>query len=355
MMKDLLARLVAVPTVNPGGDERRLAELCLAELRRYAPDDTGLDTVGDKAFVWARYGEPTLGVNVHLDTVPVNAGWTGDPFALREDGGRLYGLGAADTKGAIAAVLTALAEERPRDTLILFSGDEELTGTCVRAFLPRIGELRRMIVCEPTSCRAGTRHRGIVTLEAHLAGEGGHSSRADIQPAPLAELARVAVAWHAWGAARRDAGPEGFRGMCFNVAKLDGGVAFNVIPDAGMLTVSFRPPPGADAPALVAELTDLARRTVAGVDITVRLLNAPFATRDVAGFRALLGAAAEAPVDLGFWTEAAIWSAAGVDAVVFGPGDIAQAHAPDEWVPAADLARAAATFKAAFRSTCGPG
>ncbi|HKA90812.1 MAG TPA: M20/M25/M40 family metallo-hydrolase [Haliangiales bacterium] len=354
-MKDLLARLVAVPTVNPGGDERRLADLLHDELRRRDPDDSGVETVGDKAFVWARYGDPKLGVNVHLDTVPVNAGWTGDPFALREEGERLYGLGAADTKGAIAAVLTALAEERPADTLILFSGDEELTGTCVRAFLPRIGRLERMIVCEPTSCRAGTRHRGIVTLEAHLRGEGGHSSRADIQPAPLAELARMAVAWHAWGAARRDEGPEGFRGMCFNVAKLDGGVAFNVIPDAGMLTVSFRPPPGADARALVDELTALAARTVPGGDIQVRLFNAPFATRDLAAFRPYLGAAVDAPVDLGFWTEAAIWSAAGVDAVVFGPGDIGRAHAPDEWVPAGDLASAAATFAAAFRRTRGAG
>ncbi len=354
-MKDLLARLVAVPTVNPGGDERRLGELCLAELRRHAPDDSGLESVGDHAFVWARYGEPTLGVNVHLDTVPVNAGWTRDPFTLREEGDRLYGLGTADTKGAIAAVLTALAEERPADTLILFSGDEELGGSCVRAFAPRIGKLQRIIVCEPTSCRAGTRHRGIVTLEAHLRGEGGHSSRADIQPAPVAELARVAVAWHGWGVARRDDGPEGFRGMCFNVAKLDGGVAFNVIPDAAMLTVSFRPPPGADAPALVAELTELATRTVPGVDIHIRLLNASFATRDLAGFRPLLGVAADAPVDLGFWTEAAIWSAAGVDAVVFGPGDIARAHAPDEWVPAGDVTAAAAAFAAAFRRTRGAG
>ena len=354
-MKDLLSRLVGVPTVNPGGDEARLAELLLGELRRRGPDEAGIDPLGDKASVWARWGRPTLCLNVHLDTVPVNAGWTGDPFTLREEGERLYGLGSADTKGAMAAILTALDAEKPRDTLILFSGDEEVAGTCMRAFASRVGDIRQAIVCEPTSCRAGTRHRGIVQLEARVRGEGGHSSRADRSPAPVAELSRLAVAWHDWGAARRGQGPPGFTGMCFNVAKLDGGVAFNVIPDAAALTVSFRPPPGADSAALVEELRLIAARVVPGAEIDIRLFNASFGTRDLEGFRPWLGEAVDAPVDLGFWTEAAIWSGAGVDAVVFGPGDIALAHGPNEFVPVGDLERARATFAKAFRRTRGTG
>src|SRR5262249_20805853 len=178
-------------------------------------------------------------------------------------GARLYGLGAADTKGSIAATLTALDAGAPRDTAILLSGDEELAGTVLRDVAPTLPRtIAQAIVCEPTSCRAGTRHRGIVTLVASVRGEGGHSSRAGALPAPLADPAGLAVAWHSWGLARRDDGPPGFRGQCMNIAKLDGGVAFNVVPEAAELTISFRPPPGTDAAALVGELTAIAARTV---------------------------------------------------------------------------------------------
>jgi acetylornithine deacetylase len=79
--------------------------------------------------------------------------------------------------------------------------------------------------------------------------------------------------------------------------------------------------------------------------------NVPFFTRDVAAFEPLLGAAARAPVDMGFWTEAALLVRAGVDAVVCGPGDIAQAHAADERLPAAELESAVNLFAQALRAT----
>ena len=74
-----------------------------------------------------------------------------------------------------------------------------------------------------------------------------------------------------------------------------------------------------------------------------------FGTRDVSSFEPWLGAAARAPIDLAFWTEAALLSRAGIDAVVFGPGDIAQAHAPGEWVEIEQLERAQQTFADIFR------
>ena len=162
--------------------------------------------------------------------------------------GRVIGLGACDTKGAIASLLCALDAAPPRHLAVALTGDEERTGTVIRALLDGEGAalaaVDRAIVCEPTSCRAGTRHRGILWIDARIAGRGGHSSSADESPAPLADAARLAVAFAEWGQRQRAVGPLGFRGMCLNVAKLDGGVAFNVIPDAATLTISVRPPPG---------------------------------------------------------------------------------------------------------------
>jgi acetylornithine deacetylase len=137
-----------------------------------------------------------------------------------------------------------------------------------------------------------------------------------------------------------------------NVARLEGGVAFNVVPDSATLSVSMRPPPGADLVALQEELGELIARALpagASADTRPMLANPAFATRDLDAYRPLLGDdLVGAPVDMAFWTEAAVLSAAGIDAVVFGPGDIAQAHAPDEWVAIEQLERAQAVFARMF-------
>jgi acetylornithine deacetylase len=360
----LLAQLVAFDTHNPGGDEPALAARLRDELARRRPDALELHEVPRPgqtgAYVAARWGTPRTLVNVHLDTVPPNAGWTGDPLVPRVADGRLTALGAADTKGAIAAILCALDEARPRDVAVLFSGDEEVSGTCVRAFLAAGGaagidptRLERAVVCEPTSCRAGTRHRGVMALETRVRGKGGHSSRADHMPAPIVDLARLAVAFHEWGRAHVGDGPPGFQGMCLNVAKLDGGVAFNVVPETAMLSVSLRPPPGTDMEPLRDQLLALAARVVPAATSSVTLFNPAFATRDLAGFRPLLGELVDAPADLGFWTEAAVLAGAGMDVVVFGPGDIGVAHAADEFVPLGELARARDVFVRLFRESHG--
>ncbi|HEY2509969.1 MAG TPA: M20/M25/M40 family metallo-hydrolase, partial [Polyangiaceae bacterium] len=195
-----LAELVAIDTRNPGGSERALAEHLCGLLEERRPDAVALREVarpegnpGEGAYVFARWGTPRVLLNAHLDTVATGDGWTGDPFTLRIEEERVTALGAADTKGAIAAIVTALEEGTPRDCAVLFSGDEEQDSTCMDAFLA--SELRegieRAIVCEPTGCRVGRRHRGILALAIDVRGEGSHSSLADTLPAPVLEASKV--------------------------------------------------------------------------------------------------------------------------------------------------------------------
>lgn len=353
---DLLSELVTYRSDAIHGEEAPLAARLAELLRERGADDVLVRSVPRAegkagSYVYARFGRPRVLVNAHLDTVPPNTGWTTDPFVARIDGDRLYALGAADTKGAAAAILSALDEGRPVDTGILFSGDEEHSSVVMRAFLESelAAGIERAVVCEPTNLRAGARHRGIASFEVDASGPGGHSSRADVTAAPIAELARLAVTLDDWGRSRRDVGPEGFKGMCLNLAKLDGGVAFNVIPANATLVVSIRPPPGTSAVALRTELEALVQASFPGASARFTRDNPPFATRDVASFTELVGAeATKAPLDLAFWTEAALLAERSIDAVVFGPGDIAQAHSPDEWVPIPELHRARDLFRAMF-------
>jgi acetylornithine deacetylase len=362
-----LTRLVEMRTHNPGGDEIAICRFLAEALAARGADEVVVESVprpaeqpGQGGYVYARWGRPRILINTHIDTVPPNRAWSRDPFDPLVDGGRLVGLGSADTKGAAAAILCALERERPRDLAVLFSGDEELGGSCMRAFVgtPRAAGLERALVSEPTRRRIGVRHRGISAFRAEVASPGGHSSRADSLPKPIVALARLAVDLD--GVARRwlDRGPPGMTGLCMNVAGIDGGVAFNVIPERASLMFSFRAPPGCDRPALDRDLVQAVASAALEEGPPVRLVpvmdRPSFATRDLAGFRPLLGDLVDDTVQLDFWTEAAVLAEVGIDAVVLGPGDIGVAHGADEWVPLGDLTWAVDTYAAVFASTRQP-
>lgn len=350
----LLAELVKFPTQQAGadgkaGNERAICEYLVAALKKLAPDEITLGTAprsegGDGAYVFARWGIPKRVINAHVDTVPANAGWSRDPWQPHVAHGRLYGLGAADTKGAIASTLVALETRRPKDVGVLFSGDEEAGSGVMRAFLSssHIAGIREVLVCEPTARVAGIAHRGVLAQTATLRGPGGHSSKADFLPKPLAALARLAVTLDDCGKRRLSEGPAGMTGTCLNIADLRGGVAFNVIPAKAELEWSLRPYPGFDRAGWDAEIAELARAVDPQIAIATTLDHVPFACDTLAElarpFVRSIG-----PLD--FWTEAALWMTAGIDAIVIGPGDIAQAHAADEFVELADLEWATSLFR----------
>jgi acetylornithine deacetylase len=362
-LPERLAELVSFDTQNPDGDEGPLVHKLAADLAALGADAVDEVAVGAHAYVYARFGAapPTLLLNAHVDTVPANSGYSTPPHLLVRRGSRLHGLGAADTKGAIAAILEALAARkaarggRAVNVGVLFSGDEERTGMCIRAFLDSEAArgLARAIVCEPTGCRVGVRHRGIGAATATVEGPGGHSSRVDGLVNPVAVLARAAVALDEWRESQRAVGPAGFEGLCLNVAALDGGVAFNVVPTRATLKLSLRPAPGADVDALLAEAERRARAAVAPHALAweAEIASPPFATRDLAAFAPIFADVAAAPLDLAFWTEAARLSEHGIDAVVYGPGRIEEAHAADEHVEEAELEAAQALFARALEVT----
>ncbi len=335
---DLLAELVRMPTQQGGGDERalcaHLAPLLRARGAERVDIGEGLRSDGSPgAWVFATWGTPHRVINAHVDTVPANSGWSRDPWTPAIADGKLFGLGSADTKGAIAATLVALDTAKPQNFGVLFSGDEEAGSRILTQFLAQPTQIKEVIVCEPTKRVAGIAHRGVLSQKATLVGPGGHSSMADTLPKPIARLARLAAALDDSAIRRVTDGPPGMTGTCLNIASLSGGIAFNVIAARAELEWALRPYPGFDRADWERELAALTM----GIAVETLIDHPPFAARAGSALPALVAPFADSVGPLHFWTEAALYAEHGIDAVVIGPGDIAQAHAADEWVALEDL------------------
>jgi acetylornithine deacetylase len=340
-----LQALVACDTQNPprriDGDSHIFA--CCSEV--LPPGfDTRIWDHGDGHVSWfAIKGRPRVLFNVHLDTVPAGDGWSSDPLELRVADRRAYGRGACDIKGA-AAVLLALAEQDVGHLALLFTSDEEGAGGCCVARFLDAGEgsrFEQIVVAEPTLCRAVLGHRGYLSVQTRFHGEQGHSSAARcLRDNANHQMARWAArALELAASAKRS--PED-PGTCFNLGYVKGGTKSNVIAGSANVHWSARLRPAESNQAFLQAIQTCADpdSTVAW-EVVFQGEPLPAAGHDEAAARAFCveqGLTSGEPVD--FWTEAALFSAAGLPALVLGPGNIEQAHSADEWVAVEQLERA---------------
>jgi len=304
-------------------------------------------------------GAPTRVFNVHLDTVPSSPAWTADPHVLRVTADKAIGLGACDIKGA-AAALVAAAQVTQGDAAFLFSTDEEANDPrCIAAFLASDHGFREAIIAEPTQGQAVLAHRGISAVRMAFKGQAGHAS---------AENALSLSALHnamRWGTSALDYVQAqhhlrfgGLTGLRFNIGRVEGGIKANMIAPSAEVRFGFRPLPSQDMDQLHALFRELANAdALAEYEETFRGPSLP--SGDVARAEERRLAARDLADELGlpignavdFWTEASLFSQAGLTALVYGPGDIAQAHTADEWVSLEQLQSYADTVVRIFNST----
>ncbi|MCL5775907.1 acetylornithine deacetylase [Limibaculum sp. FT325] len=357
--KKMLARLVAFPTVS------RDSNLPLIDFVRDYLAGHGVESHivpspdGTKANLYALVGPSVAGgvvLSGHTDVVPVDGqAWSTDPFTLTEADGRLYGRGAVDMKGfdalALALVPDMLAAGLKRPIQIALSYDEEVG--CLGAPLMVESMARVMppaaavLVGEPTEMQVVTQHKGSVGLDTTVHGFEVHSSLAHTGVSAVMFAARL-IAWHAEQSAANAAAadPESLFVPNFttlHVGMVAGGTARNITARECRFVSDFRVLPGESAEdwmaryeALAAEVSAEMRaiRPGTGVEI-VRKHHVPGCRREDGGAaealaRALTGDNAEHVVSYG--TEAGQFQEGGYSACIVGPGSIAQAHQPDEYI-----------------------
>jgi acetylornithine deacetylase len=296
-------------------------------------------------------GTPTVLFNVHMDTVPDSPHWSADPHVLRVAGDRAIGLGACDIKGAAAALL-AVANATDGDLALLFSTDEEANDPrCIAGFLAARPAYEAVIVAEPTRGEAVLAHRGIHSVQMRFAGQAGHASG---EQRPSDSALHQAIRW---GAAALDYVQAqsherfgGLTGLRFNIGRVEGGIKANMIAPTADVRFGYRPLPTMDPDRLLETFRTLVEPAPVEFAELFRGASLPAGDTATAEARRLAARdlADELEIPIGnavdFWTEAALFSAAGYTAFVYGPGDIAQAHTADEWVALAQLDHYAQTL-----------
>lgn len=335
-----LTALVAIDSTNPPRDipaDGELVKYICSQLPGFAIEVT--DYSDGHVAIFASRGNADVLFNVHLDTVPVTSGWQSDPFSLEIRGQHAYGRGSCDIKGA-AAVLLALAADTAAPMALLFTSDEEgAGGCCVQNFLQsgKADKFKQVIVAEPTMMQAIFSHRGYLSVFCDFHGEGGHSSAARtlVDSAIHRMSSWMGRALEIASVARSG---EDDPGVCFNVGRVEGGEKNNMIAEKVSLAWSARVPPGMSSELLNEQM--LAALDGLPVDWKISMMAPPLPAAGQTDQLALEFASSQelnvgSPVN--FWTEASLFSAHGLPALVLGPGDIAQAHTVDEWVSLAQL------------------
>jgi acetylornithine deacetylase/succinyl-diaminopimelate desuccinylase family protein len=355
----LLRDLVALPSVNPMGRHVQGHEFHEHQVTAYLVSffsDLGVaaelqPVAPGRNNVVARFESPgpkrTVLWEVHQDTVPVD-GMTIAPFGATIQGDRLYGRGACDIKGGMAAMLTAFArlvENRPlgaMNVVLACTVDEEHTFLGVQELVKRGVQADFAVIAEPTALDIVNAHKGVARLTLSTTGVACHSSRPEQGISAIYRMGRVLAAIERF-AEKLGTGPADplLGPPAMSVGRIEGGASVNTVPDSCHIEIDRRIIPGENPAHTAEELLQFLRENGIDFDLDcpppwmsmpalspegseeiVRLLSQ--AIDSVTGGHRVM------PVPYG--TDASTIANAGIPAVVFGPGDIAQAHTKDEWV-----------------------
>lgn len=361
----LLDRLIAYPTVSSDSNTEMIADLAHRLESLGARVETMLDPTGHKANLFASFGPDCDGgivLSGHTDVVPApGEGWTTDPFVMRQSDGRLYGRGTCDMKGFIAAAVTlaqdfaALPLVRPLH--LAFTYDEEVGCFGARHLIDVLGarDLRptAAIIGEPTGMEVVVGHKGCCEYTTRFDGLEGHGSNpeAGVNAVEYAVrfAARLMELSHVLKTRPPPSSPFTPPWTTINIGGIAGGTGHNVIAGHAKVDWEMRPVSDADFRMVLNDLNAFCDEVLLPEMQAVHAASAVSTETigEVAGLAPVAdNAAARIMADLTgrnatttvpFGTEAGIFTELGLAAVVCGPGSIAQAHKPDEYLEIAQL------------------
>jgi len=357
----LLSQMVAIDTVNGNISGRSHPELELVVYLESVAEAMGLQSrrmpVGEEDCNLVVWGETNTNASwllfdSHLDTVGID-GMTVDPFGGVVKNGKMYGRGACDTKATGATMLSALKmyaqqERQPNNIAVVFTSNEEYSKTGAQALAAtHLSELGwqpiGIVVGEPTGMQMTVAHNGVVRWSITTHGRAAHSSDPSAGKSAISMMLRVVDAIESRYIPGLSASHPLTGKAQSSVNVIHGGTQFNIIPEQCLIQVDRRVVPGESVnevdQVMRAFISELAEHDAAlEVSVETQLLDPPMDPAghekfhsDICESVATIGTRPE-QIGVGYGTNASTYTDVGIPAVVFGPGDIKQAHTADEWI-----------------------
>ncbi|HEV8370952.1 MAG TPA: acetylornithine deacetylase [Pyrinomonadaceae bacterium] len=373
-VQQTLAHLVGIDSVSSRSNaeiieflEQRCVRSGFSVKRFSYTDETGIEKINLVALAGAEFSEQTeaeLALVGHTDTVPYDANWS-EATKLTERDGKLFARGACDTKGFIAAALTAVelidVNRLQRPLALIFTADEEI-GLRGAKYLAQINAMRvrYSIVGEPTSLQPIRAGKGYALAEVVVRGREAHSAYPALGASAIFRAARLISRLAAIGEQLKSDRHDGFDPpfTTLNVGLISGGTAKNVLAGECRFALEWRPIP-TQKPTLVLDLLDaaIAEEMKSDSDFTCEVRSdrndSGFETREDSTLVTLLeSTTGKRTGSVAFGTEGAQMTRLGSEAVVLGPGDIRQAHRTGEFVPVEELERCVEILSEAINSFC---
>jgi acetylornithine deacetylase/succinyl-diaminopimelate desuccinylase family protein len=365
----LLRDLIALPSVNPMGREcpaeiayeHRVTSYLEGFFRDLGVPFEKQQAAPGRENIVARFERPgatrTILFEAHQDTVPVT-NMVVPPFEGKIEGNRMFGRGSCDIKGGMTAMLSAFARlvrEKPANAAnvtMACTVDEEHTFLGVQELAKRGIRADFAIVAEPTRLNIVHAHKGVVRWFLRTSGRACHSSAPEKGVNAIYRMGKLLVAMEQYAEQLRTSVDDPLLGPAtISVGMIEGGTSVNTVPDRCSIEIDRRVVGGED-PRLARDHVSEWLRTQGGIDFPFEATDTWICERALIPVHAdeaiaRLGRAIDEVVgthkvhSVPFGTDAATISFSGVPAIVFGPGDIAQAHTIDEWVPLDEVEKAA--------------
>ncbi len=358
---EIFEALMAQDTINPPGNEKRGA-LCLKEIfdREGIPCEVQ-DLGNNRANFIASFGEgdKILEYSGHLDVVPCVGNWQHTAIGTTEEGDLIYGRGACDMKGGVAAMCSAaISMFRDKTPLngqirLTFVADEEDANLGMHAFLDSHKAATYTILGEPTDLHVAIAHRGVGRYYIDLLGHACHAALRSTEETAVAKAARAVMAIEDLNKQLESMTHDVLPSPSIVVTMVQGYEKDNVVPGKVRLLVDFRVLPGMTEPQTRKLVQDaLDAHGIVGFELTKHFFMPggevaqahPFVSACVEQAEKL-NERKEAPQAFGASCEQCFLVEAGSATVIIGPGSLDQAHTVDEFVEKAQLLRAAKLYR----------
>jgi acetylornithine deacetylase len=361
-LAELTAELVRIDSVNPdlvpgGAGEGEIAKFVASWL-----EDAGLEVESEElapgrwnvvGIARGSGGGRTLILNAHMDTVGT-AGME-SPLDPREENGRIYGRGAYDMKASLAGIMLAGAravEAGLRGDVIVTAVADEEVGSIGSEAAARLYSADAALVAEPTEERLAVAHRGFAWIEIETRGKAAHGSRYDLGEDAITRMGHVLVRLEELDEELRARAPHHLLGTgSAHASLIEGGIALSTYPDRCVVQAERRTLPGETEADVAAE----AERLLTELDGSARVtfFREPFEVDERHDYVGLVRRLAGDPEIIGvpFWADSALFAAAGIPTVVYGPAGEG-AHAAVEWVDLASAERCAELYASLTAEFC---